>query len=223
MWHFNTLLTWDIFTTALYQTFVMIAVPLIFSTFIGTAMAVLLVVCRPNGIKPNKLVYHALNLVINILRSIPSLILLVLILPLSKIIVGTSVGTIASIVPLIFFVSPYMARLMETSLLEVGDGIIEAADSMGATTKQIIWHFLLPEAKPALILCLTTATIGLIGATAIAGAIGAGGLGDLALNYGYQRFDNVVMLVTVVTLIIIVQVIQHLGDRVAKSIRHEKN
>lgn len=220
MFGFNTLVTFDIFMTALYQTFIMIAVPLIFSTIIGTVMAVILVVCRPNGIKPNFVVYHTLNIIINILRSIPSLILLVLILPLSKIIVGTSVGTIAAIVPLIFFVSPYMARLMETSLLEVDDGIIEAADSMGATTWQIIWHFLLPESKASLVLCLTTATIGLIGATAIAGAIGAGGIGDLALNYGYQRFDNVVMFITVVTLIIIVQVIQSFGNKMSKSIRY---
>lgn len=223
MFGFKTLMTMDIFWTSLYQTLIMVAVPLFFSLFIGTITAVLLVISRPNGIKPNLILYHSLNVVINILRSIPSLILLVLILPLSKIVVGTSVGTMAAIVPLIFFVSPYMARLMEASLLEVNEGIIEAADAMGATTWQVIWHFLLPEAKSSLILCFTTATIGLIGATAIAGAIGAGGLGDLALNYGYQRFDNVVMFITVVTLIIIVQVIQTLGNRFAKSIRSHSN
>lgn len=223
MFGFSISMTLDTFLTALYQTFIMVAVPLIFSIVIGTFMAVLLVISRPNGIKPNVLLYHSLNIVINILRSIPSLILLVLILPLSKIIIGTSVGTMAAVVPLIFFVSPYMARLMETSLLEVNEGIIEAADSMGATTWQVIWHFLLPEAKSSLILCLTTATIGLIGATAIAGAIGAGGLGDLALNYGYQRFDNVVMFITVVTLVIIVQVIQTAGNRCSKSIRNKSS
>lgn len=220
MFGFSTTITLDLFLVSLYQTFYMVAVSLIFGMVIGTIIAIALVIYRPGGIKPHAVFYNALNTVINIIRSIPSLILLVFVLPLSKFIVGTSFGTTAAIVPLIFFVCPYIARLVENSLLEVNDGIIEAADSMGATTWQVIWHFLLPEAKSSLVLSYTTATIGLIGATAIAGAIGAGGIGDLALNYGYQRFDDVAMLSTVITLIILVQIIQSVGNRISKSMRN---
>ncbi|WP_392562879.1 methionine ABC transporter permease [Orbus sturtevantii] len=220
MFGFSTTITLDLFLVSLYQTFYMVVVSLFFGMIIGTVIAISLVVYRPSGIKPNAIIYNILNTLINILRSIPSLILLVTVLPLSKFIVGTSFGTTAAIVPLIFFVCPYIARLVENSLLEVSDGIIEAADAMGATTWQVIWHFLLPEAKSSLVLSYTTATIGLIGATTIAGAIGAGGIGDLALNYGYQRFDNVAMISTVVTLIIIVQVIQSAGNQISKSMRH---
>ncbi|WP_392553107.1 methionine ABC transporter permease [Orbus wheelerorum] len=220
MFGFSTTITLDLFLVSLYQTFYMVGVSLLFGMIIGTIIAIALVVYRPGGIKPHAVIYNALNTMINIIRSIPSLILLVTVLPLSKFIVGTSFGTTAAIVPLIFFVCPYIARLVENSLLEVNDGIIEAADSMGATTWQVIWHFLLPEAKASLVLSYTTATIGLIGATTIAGAIGAGGIGDLALNYGYQRFDNVAMISTVVTLIVIVQVIQSLGNKISKTMRN---
>lgn len=220
MFDFSTAMTLDLFLTSIYQTLFMVAVSLFFGAIIGTVIAIILVVCKPDGISPHALVYNVLNTVINIIRSIPSLILLVTVLPLSKFIVGTSFGTTAAIVPLIFFVSPYVARLVENSLLEVNDGIIEAADAMGATTWQVIRYFLLPEAKSSLVLSFTTATIGLVGATAVAGAIGAGGIGDLALNYGYQRFDNVAMVSTIVILIIFVQIIQSLGNKISKSMRN---
>lgn len=220
MFDFSTAMTLDLFLTSIYQTLFMVVVSLFFGAIIGTVIAIILVVCKPDGISPHAVVYNVLNTVINIIRSIPSLILLVTVLPLSKFIVGTSFGTTAAIVPLIFFVSPYVARLVENSLLEVNDGIIEAADAMGATTWQVIRYFLLPEAKSSLVLSFTTATIGLVGATAVAGAIGAGGIGDLALNYGYQRFDNVAMVSTIVILIIFVQIIQSLGNKISKSMRN---
>lgn len=220
MFDFSTAITFDLFLTSIYQTLFMVAVSLFFGAIIGTVIAIILVVCKPDGISPHAVVYNVLNTIINIIRSIPSLILLVTVLPLSKFIVGTSFGTTAAIVPLIFFVSPYVARLVENSLLEVNDGIIEAADAMGATTWQVIRYFLLPEAKSSLVLSFTTATIGLVGATAVAGAIGAGGIGDLALNYGYQRFDNVAMVSTIVILIIFVQIIQSLGNKISKSMRN---
>lgn len=220
MFDLSTSLTVDLFLTSIYQTLFMVAISLFFGAIIGTVIAIILVVCKPKGISPHPVVYTVLNTVINIIRSIPSLILLVFVLPLSKFIVGSSFGTTAAIVPLIFFVSPYVARLVENSLLEVNDGIIEAADAMGATTWQVIRYFLLPEAKASLVLSFTTATIGLIGATAVAGAIGAGGVGDLALNYGYQRFDDVAMIATIVILIVIVQIIQSLGNKIAKSMRN---
>ena len=141
------------------------------------------------------------------------------ILPFTKWLVGTSIGTPAAIVPLVVYISPFIGRLVESSLLEVDKGIIEAANSMGATTTQTVWKFLLPEARGSLILNFTTAVIGLIGATAMAGAVGAGGIGDLAINYGYHRYDNVAMFYTVITLIIVVQSIQSLGNFLAKRYR----
>lgn len=156
---------------------------------------------------------------INILRSVPFIILLIAIIPFTKLIVGTSIGTTAAIVPLTVYVAPYIARLVENSLLEVDEGIIEAAHAMGATPIQIIRYFLLPEALGSLILSLTTAIIGLIGATAMAGAVGGGGIGDMALVYGYQRFDTLVIIITVVVLVIIVQCIQSIGNALAKKVR----
>ena len=154
-------------------------------------------------------------------RSLPFIILLVAIIPFTKLIVNTSIGTAAAIVPLIIYVAPFIARLVENSILEVDEGIIEAAQSMGATPLQTIWHFMLPEALGSLILSLTTATISLLSATAMAGAVGGGGVGDLAISYGYERFDSFIMLVTVIVLIIFVQLMQSVGNWLAKKVRRE--
>ncbi|MDO6451413.1 methionine ABC transporter permease, partial [Oceanobacillus profundus] len=143
----------------------------------------------------------------------------VAIIPLTRLIVGTSIGTTAAIVPLVVHIGPYFSRLVENSLLEVDEGIIEAAKSMGATPLQIIYRFLMPEAFSSLILSITTATIGLIGATAMAGAIGGGGLGDVAITYGYQRFSTITILVTVIILVILVQGIQGLGNKLERKAR----
>lgn len=203
---------------ALYQTLLMVSISLVIGSLIGIPLGVLLVVTKKDGIWENMVIYHILNPIINILRSVPFIILLIAIVPFTKLVVGTSIGTAAAIVPLTVYVAPYIARLVENSLLEVNSGVIEAANAMGASPLQIIRYFLLPEALGSLILALTTAIIGLIGATAMAGAVG-GGIGDLALAYGYQRFDTIVIVITVVILVIMVQLIQSLGNVLAKKIR----
>ncbi|WP_368880483.1 methionine ABC transporter permease [Staphylococcus epidermidis] len=204
---------------ALYETLYMVTVSLVIGALIGIPLGILLVVTRKNGIWSNTIFHQVLNPIINILRSIPFIILLIAIVPFTKLLVGTSIGTTAAIVPLTVYVAPYIARLVENSLLEVDDGIIEAAKAMGASPLQIIRYFLLPEALGSLILAITTAIIGLIGSTAMAGAVGGGGIGDLALVYGYQRFDTIVIVITVIVLIIIVQIIQTLGNFIARVIR----
>ena len=203
---------------ALYETLYMVTVALVIGALIGIPLGILLVVTRKNGIWQNLVLHQILNPIINILRSIPFIILLIAIVPFTKLLVGTSIGTTAAIVPLTVYVAPYIARLVENSLLEVDDGIIEAAKAMGASPLQIIRYFLLPEALGSLILAITTAIIGLIGSTAMAGAVGGGGIGDLALVYGYQRFDTMVIIITVIVLIIIVQVIQSLGNFISRVI-----
>lgn len=204
---------------ALYETLYMVTVSLIIGALIGIPLGILLVVTRKHGIWPNVVIHQILNPIINILRSIPFIILLIAIVPFTKLVAGTSIGTTVAIVPLTVYVAPYIARLVENSLLEVDDGIIEAAKAMGASPLQIIRHFLLPEALGSLVLAITTAIIGLIGSTAMAGAVGGGGIGDLALVYGYQRFDTLVIIITVVVLVIIVQIIQSLGNFISRIIR----
>ena len=196
------------------QTLYMVFLSLFIGTVLGLIIAVTLVVTNPNGIVKNSIVYTITNTIVNIVRSVPFIILMVFILPLTKMIVGTRVGTTAAIVPLVIFIAPYLARLFENSILEVNKGIIEAAQSMGASHFEVIWHFLLPEAKGSLILSITTGTIGLIGATAM-----AGGVGDLALTYGYERLNFPLMLFTVVILIIFVQIIQTIGNYFARRAR----
>ena len=205
--------------TGFGDTLYMVAVSLLFSALIGLPLGILLVITRKGHILDSKWIFNILNPVINILRSVPFIILLVAIIPLTRLIVGSAIGTTAAIVPLVFYAAPYIARLVENSLLEVDKGIIEAAQSMGATVPQIIYKFLIPEGLSSLILTFTTATIGLVGASAMAGAVGAGGVGDLAITYGYQRFDTMTMIVTVAALVIIVQLLQSTGNLVSKQIR----
>ncbi|HDV4259045.1 TPA: ABC transporter permease [Staphylococcus aureus] len=204
---------------ALYETLYMVSIALFLGAVIGIPLGVLLVITRKQGIWPNIVIHQVLNPLINILRSLPFIILLIAIVPFTKLVVGTSIGTTAAIVPLTVYVAPYIARLVENSLLEVDEGIIEAAKAMGASPLQIIRYFLIPEALGSLVLAITTAIIGLIGSTAMAGAVGGGGIGDLALVYGYQRFDTTVIIITVIVLVIIVQVIQTLGNVIARFIR----
>lgn len=219
----NTLLGMEItaeqLSTAFGDTLYMVAISLVFSGLIGLPLGILLVITRKGHILENKWIFNVLNPIINILRSVPFIILLVALIPFTRMIVGSAIGTNAAIVPLIFYAAPYIARLVENSLLEVDKGIIEAAQAMGATTWQIIYRFLIPEGLSSLILTFTTATIGLVGSTAMAGAVGAGGVGDLALAYGYQRFDTMTMVVTVAALVIIVQLLQSTGNFVSRKIR----
>lgn len=206
----------DQFVTAMQETLHMVFFAMLFGTIWGLFQAIVLLVTRPNGILTHRAIYHILNPIVNALRSLPFIILLIAVIPLTKLLVGTSIGTWAAIVPLTIYIGPYIGRLIETSLLEVNEGIIESAQAMGASPLQIIFKFILPEARSSLILNLTTATISLIGATAMAGAVGAGGVGDLAISYGYQRFDSSVVILTVVVLLIMVQIVQSLGDWLSK-------
>ncbi|WP_302221591.1 methionine ABC transporter permease [uncultured Acidaminococcus sp.] len=202
------------------QTLYMVFVSLVVGSFLAILLAVILVLTNANGILKNKPVYMVLNTIINIIRSIPFIILMVFIMPLTKAVVGPRIGTTAALIPLIVFITPYLTRLFENSILDVNKGIVEAAQAMGASYYEIVRYFLLPEAKGSLILSITTGTIGLIGATAMAGAIGAGGVGDLALTYGYERMNTPLMLFTVVVLIIFVQIIQTVGNHFAYKTRN---
>lgn len=204
---------------AFLQTLTMVGLSLLFSTLIGLPLGILLVVTRKGALLEQIPFFNVLSGIVNIFRSVPFIILLVAIIPLTRLIVGSSIGTQAAIVPLVFYAAPYIARLIESSLLEVDTGVLEAAEAMGATPLQTIFRFLLPEALSSLVLNLTIATIGLIGASAMAGAIGGGGLGDLAITYGYQRFDTTVMIVTVGILVILVQGLQTTGNLLARKIR----
>ena len=201
-----------------WETLYMVGFSLIIGSIVGFLIAIVLWLTRKGGLKENSLLYTILNGFINIIRSTPFIILLVCVMPFTKIIVGTRIGTRAAIVPLVIYTAPFLARLLETSLLEVGGGIIEAAQSMGATTFQIIVHFVLPEAFASVILALTTGTIALIGATAMAGYIG-GGIGNIALTYGYQTFNFPLMFATVFILIAFVWIIQSLGNRLSQKSR----
>lgn len=202
------------------QTLYMVFVSLVVGSILAIVLAMILVLTNENGILKNRPIYLVLNTIINIIRSVPFIILMVFIMPLTKTIVGTRIGTTAALIPLIVFITPYLTRLFENSILDVNRGIVEAAQAMGASYFEIVWYFLLPEAKGSLLLSITTGTIGLIGATAMAGAIGAGGVGDLALTYGYERMNTPLMLFTVVVLIIFVQIIQTVGNHFAYKTRN---
>lgn len=203
---------------ALGETVYMVAVSMIVASAIGIPLGVLLLATGKNQVLELGIANKTLSAIVNCVRSIPFIILMVAIIPFTRLIVGSSIGTTAAIVPLIIASIPLIARLVETSLREVPYGLIEAALSMGATPYQIIRRVLLPEAMPSIVAQLTTVIIVLIGESAMAGAVGGGGLGDLAIRYGYQRFNPEVMLTTVIVLIVLVQVIQFLGNMLAKKL-----
>jgi D-methionine transport system permease protein len=213
------LVSWNTILGAFLETVQMVSISFIFSIILGLPLGILLYVTRPGQILENKAVFTVLNAVINVFRSLPFIILLVAIIPVKKFIVGTSIGTEAAIVPMVFFAGPYISRLVESSLLEVDEGVLEAADAMGATPMQTIIKFVLPEALGSLIVNFTISIIGLVGASAMAGTVGGGGIGDLAITYGYQRFDTITMLITVVILIIMVQGLQSAGNKLARVVR----
>lgn len=206
---------------AIIQTFQMTGISLGIAILIGLPLGVLLVLTRPGKALSNKFVFNLLNVIINIIRSVPFIILLFFILPFTKFIVGTSIGVKGVIVPLVIYTAPYIARLMETALLEVDKGVIEAYEAMGIKTRHIIWNVLVREARSSIVLGLTIATISLIGATAMAGLVGGGGLGDLAYRYGHLRYEVDVMYVTVILLIILVQGMQSLGNRLAARLKKD--
>lgn len=198
----------------------MVGISLLIATIFGLPIGVLLVITGPGHIRPNPTLHSALSVIVNTGRSLPFIILLVAIVPFTRFVVGTSIGTVGAIVPLTVSAIPFFARLVETNLLEVDGGVIEAAQAIGATTWQIIGKVLLPEAKSGLVLSITNSAVSLISYSAMAGAVGGGGLGDLAIRYGYQRFQPEVMIATVIVLVVLVQGIQSLGDWIARRINH---
>ena len=204
---------------ATLETLYMVSVSAVLATLLGLPLGLLLVVTAPNGFLANSGLHRILGSIVNIGRSLPFIILLVAIIPLTRLVVGTTIGSTAALVPLTLSAIPFFARVSETSLLEVDRGLIEAAEAMGCTYRQIILKVLIPEALPSLVLGLTIMVISLIGYSAMAGVVGGGGLGDLAIRYGYQRFDTKVMIITVLLLIGLVQAVQWIGDRVAHQFR----
>ena len=192
----------------LYMAFVSTLVAFI----IGLGLAIILVITSKNGLKPNKAIYNALDIIVNTLRSFPFIILIIVLFPLTKFIVGTSIGTTAAIVPLTIGSAPFIARLIENAMNEVDSSIIEAALSYGATKTQIIFRVIFIEALPSIINAITLTLIVVIGFTAMAGAVGGGGLGDVAMRYGFQRFRPDIMAYTVIILIVMVQIIQSSGN-----------
>ncbi|HWS41610.1 MAG TPA: methionine ABC transporter permease [Pseudoflavonifractor sp.] len=204
------------------QTLYMVGWGMLIGGVIGTVLALALVLCRKGGLAENRVVYFILEHFINIVRSVPFIILLVTVMPLTRALIGTTIGSKAALVPLILYISPYMARLVENSLLEVSPGILEAAQAMGATNLQIVRYFLLPETLGSIVLALTTGTVGLLGASAMAGYSGGGGVGNLALTYGYEKFNTPLMIFTVVILIIFVQLLQAVGGSLSRRLREHR-
>ncbi|NLK28657.1 MAG: ABC transporter permease [Clostridiales bacterium] len=180
---------------------------------IGLPLGVLLVTTDQDGIAPRPLLNKVVGVIVNLIRSVPFIILLITVMPITRFIVGTTIGSNAVVVPLILASAPYIARLVESSLKEVDQGVIEAAQSMGANTKQIIFKVLLPEAKPSLVIGSAIAITTILGYSAMSGFVGGGGLGDIAIRYGYYRGETQIALVTVILMVLIVQAIQELGDR----------
>jgi len=212
----------DLLLTGTIDTLLMIGVSAIVAFLIGLPIAIILVSTSEHGIYPSKPINQALGWVVNITRSVPFLILMVALIPLTRWIVGTSYGVWAAVVPLTLAATPFFARIAEVSLREVDQGLIEAAQAIGCNRKQIIWHVLLPEALPGIVAGFTVTLVTMINSSAIAGAIGAGGLGDIAYRYGYQRFDMQIMLAVIVVLVILVMLVQATGDTLSRQLDKRK-
>ena len=211
--HYFDNVDWADIWVATSDTMLMLSTSLFFTVLVGLPLGILLFLFSPRQLLEQKATYAALAFVVNAIRSLPFIILLIVMIPTTVFLTGTSLGVAGAIPPLVVGASTFFARLVETALREVDRGIIEATQAMGATTRQIITKALLPEAKPGIIAAITVTAIALVGYTAMAGVVGAGGLGDLAIRFGYQRFQTDVMIVTVVLLLILVQVLQMVGDR----------
>jgi D-methionine transport system permease protein len=190
----------------------------LFGYILGLPFGIILAVTDKEGIRPNAVVYKVLDFIANLIRSIPFLILLILVIPLTKAIVGKSYGSSATIVPLVIAAAPFIARMVESSLKEVDKGVIEAAQSMGANTFTIIWKVLLAEARTSLLVGVTIAIGTILGYSAMAGVVGGGGLGDIAIRYGYYRYQTDIMIVTIVILVILVQLLQGAGMLLSKKL-----
>ena len=189
----------------------------LFAYILGFPIAIALILFKKDGLRPMPVVYRIMDFIVNILRSVPFLILLILVIPITKLIVGKSYGSTATIVPLVIAAAPFVARLIESSLSEVDSGVIEAAQSMGASIKTIVFKVLIPEAKTSLLTGCTIALATILGYSAMAGIVGGGGLGDIAIRYGYYRYQVDIMFITVIMLVILVQILQEIGMRIAKK------
>ena len=210
----------ELLAQSLWETIIMVGVAGVIGGLIGIPLGIFLRLTDRGGILQNGPANKLVGWIVNALRSTPFIILLVAIIPLTRFITGSSIGTWAAVVPLTIAAAPFVARLVETALREVDNGLVEAAQSMGASTAQIVWKVLLPEALPGIVASLTISFVSLTGYSAMAGAVGGGGLGDLGIRYGYQRFLPDVMLAVVLVLIVFVQVIQSLGDWAVRRLSH---
>ena len=204
-------------------TLYMTLVSTLFGYIIGLSLGIVLTLTDKEGIKPNAAVYKVLDFIVNLTRSIPFLILLILVMPLTRIIVGQSYGSTATIVPLTIAAAPFIGRMVESSLKEVDKGVIEAAQSMGAGTFTVVWKVLLAEARTSLLVGVTIAVGTILGYSAMAGVVGGGGLGDIAIRYGYYRYETGIMIVTIVILVILVQILQGLGMMLSKKLDRRKS
>ena len=213
---------WGLLLDSFWETMYMVITSAVLATLIGLPLGVVLTVTRSNHILPNVAVNSVLGAVVNAARSTPFIILMVAIIPLTRLIVGSSIGTTAAIVPLTISAAPFIARVIEGSLLEIEPGVIEAAQAMGASPMQIIMKVLLPEALHSIVLGITLAIISLIGYSAMAGALGGGGLGDLAIRYGYQRFRSDIMFWAVIVILVLVEIIQLIGTKIANKLMSKR-
>ena len=210
----------SMFVQSFWETLVMVGISGVVGALVGLPLGVLLFLTDRGGVLQSVAANRAMGLTVNAVRSTPFIILLVAVIPLTRLIVGTSIGTAAAIVPLTIACAPFFARLVETALREVDRGLIETAEALGATTRQIVFKVLLPEALPGIVAGLTITFVSLVGYSAMAGAIGGGGLGDLGIRYGYQRFLPEVMVAVVVILIVFVQLVQSFGDWLVRRLSH---
>lgn len=216
-----TLQIWNLILNSTVQTLAMVLFSTLFSLILGLPVGILLTVTSPEeqgGIIPLPILNSVLSRIVNVLRSFPFIILMILLFPLSRLLIGTSIGTTATIVPLSIAAAPFVARVIETALKEVDPGVVQAARAMGSTNWQIIRKVLIPEALPSLVSGVTLTIINLIGYSAMAGAIGGGGLGDLAIRYGYQRFRGDVMVVAVIIILVLVEIIQVIGNKISSHL-----
>jgi D-methionine transport system permease protein len=215
-----THIDWGDIGAASLDTLAMLAGSLVATVIVGLPLGVILFLTGPKRLLAQPAAHAVLSIVINGLRSVPFIILLILMIPLTVLLVGTSLGVVGAIPPLVVGAAPFFARLVETALREVDPGVVEAAQAMGATDRQIVFEALLPEAMPGIAAGVTVTAVALVSYTAMAGVVGAGGLGDLAIRFGYQRFQTDVMVVTVALMLVIVQALQMIGDRVVAAVSH---
>lgn len=211
-----SVINWDEFQKATMDTLKMLGASGIFTFTIGLPLGIILFMTSRSTSGFSRAVYSVLSVIVNILRSVPFIILIVAMIPITKEIVGTAIGVLGTIPPLVVGAAPFFARLVETSLREVDRGVIEASQAMGASTGQIIWKVLMPESLPGLLAGMTITIVTLVSYTAMSGMVGGGGLGALAVNYGYFRYENEVMIVAVIIMIVLVQALQMIGDRLVK-------